>query len=110
MAPKKSAAVNDLTTRMNGVHIGVIDHFNNTYGRSEKLEALQELCRDVGVQEGTSVTQCKKVAILTHLLSRSVSWLLKFYRTSKVFSSTLSISSLRRMLALLFGRSHRQVL
>jgi len=36
--------------------------FTNRYGKDEsQLESWQRLCRDVGVEEGNSITQCKKV-------------------------------------------------
>lgn len=42
--------------------VRVTVEFEETYGRDEtKLDKLQQLCRDVGVTEGRSVTQCKKV-------------------------------------------------
>jgi hypothetical protein len=41
----------------------VIDHFNQSYGQdAERLTAWNKLCQDVGVAEGTSINQCKKVS------------------------------------------------
>lgn len=43
-------------------HLAVVDHFDTNYGRNEsKLDSWQSLCRDLGVEVGTSITQCKKV-------------------------------------------------
>jgi hypothetical protein len=42
------------------LHAGVIDHFERHYESAHsKLEGLQQLCRDVGVEEGSSLTACK---------------------------------------------------
>ena len=49
----------------NSNHTAVVNHFNQAYGRNEsRLASWQQLCRDIGVTEGTSITQCKKVCFL----------------------------------------------
>jgi len=40
-----------------------IDYFEQTYGSTPTLATWQAFCRDVGVNEGNSITQCKKVRI-----------------------------------------------
>ena len=43
-------------------HLAVLTQFEHAYGRNDtRLASWQKLCRDVGVNEGTSITQCKKV-------------------------------------------------
>jgi hypothetical protein len=37
--------------------------FNNYFGSEYNLANWQRLCRDLGVQEGSSITQCKKASI-----------------------------------------------
>lgn len=40
----------------------VVNFFDSTYGRNEtRLDMWQQLCRDVGVEVGTSIANCKKV-------------------------------------------------
>lgn len=52
MVKKVSEKANQLTAQ----------NFASRYGKEEtKLASWQLLCRDVGVDEGSSVTQCKKV-------------------------------------------------
>jgi hypothetical protein len=42
--------------------LAVVDHFDQTYGKNvARIEAWQELCRDVGAEVGNPITQCKKV-------------------------------------------------
>lgn len=40
-----------------------IDYFEQAYGSTPTLATWQAFCRDVGVNEGNSITQCKKVRI-----------------------------------------------
>ena len=48
----------------------IMTDFEDFYGRDEtKLDKWQRLCRDVGVAEGASITQCKKVPCLERLIS-----------------------------------------
>ncbi|KAK3053463.1 hypothetical protein LTR09_005632 [Extremus antarcticus] len=43
------------------LHAAVVTHFDHEYGRNEsRLVSWQRLCRNVSVEEGTSITQCKK--------------------------------------------------
>lgn len=42
-------------------YVAIEDHFNIQYGSSEKLGGWQNMCLDVGVEAGQSITQCKKV-------------------------------------------------
>jgi hypothetical protein len=43
--------------------LAVVDHFDQAYGKNvTRIEAWQELCRDVGAEVGKSITQCKKVS------------------------------------------------
>ena len=44
-------------------HHAIVNHFDTTYGQASSLAAWQAFSRDVGVQEGGSITQCKKVTI-----------------------------------------------
>ena len=42
--------------------LAVVDYFEEAYGNDiSKIEALQQLCRDVGVDVGPTIIQCKKV-------------------------------------------------
>jgi len=43
----------------------VPDYFTDQYGTSgERLPSWQQLCRDAGVEKGTSIKQCKKVSVM----------------------------------------------
>lgn len=64
--------VNLVSVRSNEI---TAQNFADRYGKDEtKLEAWQMLCRDVGVGEGPSVTQCKKVGLLPYLHMLSVGY------------------------------------
>lgn len=39
----------------------IIDYFEQTYGSAPTLATWQAFCRDIGVDEGNSIRQCKKL-------------------------------------------------
>ena len=42
--------------------LAVVSHFDEAYGKDvSKIEAWQQLCRDIEVEVGASINQCKKV-------------------------------------------------
>lgn len=44
------------------IAVMVVGHFDTTYGRNvSRLQAWQDLCRDVGVGIGGSIDQCQRV-------------------------------------------------
>ena len=61
MTKKKTQAQKD------AIHASVLDYFKNAYGTNcERLAAWQSLCKDVGVEKGESITQCKKVRLVDY--------------------------------------------
>ena len=43
----------------------IIEHFNKHYGKDEtKVESWKRLCTAIGVEEGSSVIECKEVVPL----------------------------------------------
>ena len=50
------------TAEREALQTQIITHFNEVYGKDENnVESWKQLCRDIGVKEGTSVTECKEV-------------------------------------------------
>lgn len=62
----------------------VTAHFDTNYGTNDsKLEAWQQLCRDIGVNDkGTSVTQCKKVRLCPVIIETTVKHIMHCYADS----------------------------
>lgn len=59
---KKSTSVDDITA-----------HFASTYISSKgRLDAFQQLCADLDVAIGTSITQCKKVNARNQSFTREI--------------------------------------
>lgn len=51
----------------------IVAHFEEHYeSKPSKLQAYQKLCEDLGVEVGTSITQCRKVRAVTLGRSGSV--------------------------------------
>lgn len=54
----------------------VVTSFNDSYGRDDsKLAIWQRLCKDLDVQVGSSITQCKKAKLLGFAKQKKKNWL-----------------------------------
>jgi hypothetical protein len=57
---KKAKSAKELAIQL--ARLSVVSHFDEAYGKDvSKIEAWQQLCRDVEVEVGPSIPQCKKV-------------------------------------------------
>lgn len=60
--PKVDRAMAKKDSSLTKAQKAVITYFDQRYGQNEsRLVAWKQLCSDVGVAEGTSINQCKKV-------------------------------------------------
>lgn len=79
--------------KMPATHTQLLSYFNTVYGRDDtKLDKWQHLCRDIGVPEGRSITQCKKVLLhpVFYVRSPSLTAPFSYYGAGSSTSSTFS--------------------